>query len=77
MHSMSAQIRPESHRLANRFLCSSKNFIGLSLPNPHLCVTSRPEVDILSTLEPLAPNRVSLPSKVAKRKTSSNMADGV
>ena len=37
-----------------------KELVGLSLPNLHLCVTSRPEVDIRSILEPLALHRVSL-----------------
>jgi len=34
--------------------------VGLHLPNLHICVTSRPELDIRTVLEPLSPNRVSL-----------------
>jgi hypothetical protein len=34
--------------------------VGLPLPNLHVCVTSRPELDIRTVLEPLSPNRVSL-----------------
>jgi len=30
------------------------------LPNLHICVTSRPEIDIRDVLEPLASRRVSL-----------------
>jgi hypothetical protein len=37
-----------------------KELIGLSLPNLHVCVTSRPEIDIRNALEPLASRRVSL-----------------
>jgi hypothetical protein len=36
------------------------NLVGLRLPNLHICVTSRPEVDIQSTLEPLTTLCVSL-----------------
>jgi hypothetical protein len=36
------------------------NLIGLRLPNLHICVTSRPEIDIQTTLEPLTTLRVSL-----------------
>jgi hypothetical protein len=34
--------------------------VGLQLPNLHICVTSRPELDIQSVLEPLNPRLVSL-----------------
>ena len=34
--------------------------IDLSLPNVHLCVASRPEIDIRNALEPLRPLEVSL-----------------
>jgi hypothetical protein len=37
-----------------------KKLVELSLPNLHLCVTSRPEVDIRHALEPLTSRRVSL-----------------
>jgi NACHT domain len=37
-----------------------KELIELSLPNLHICVTSRPEFDIRNVLEPLTPLRVSL-----------------
>ena len=33
---------------------------GLHLPNVHICVTSRPELDIRVVLEPLAPYPISL-----------------
>ena len=37
-----------------------KNLVILNLPNLHLCVTSRPEIDIQTTFEPLTSLRVSL-----------------
>ena len=37
-----------------------KDLIDLGLPNLHLCVTSRPEIDISTTLGPLASSRLSL-----------------
>jgi hypothetical protein len=37
-----------------------KELVDLSLPNLHICVTSRPEFDIRNVLEPLTSRRVSL-----------------
>ena len=37
-----------------------RELVELSLPNLHLCVTSRPEIDIRAVLEPLTSRRVSL-----------------
>ena len=37
-----------------------KELVDLSLPNLHICVTSRPEIDIRNVLEPLTSLRVSL-----------------
>ena len=37
-----------------------QNLVGLHLPNLHLCVTSRPEIDIQAILEPMTSLRVSL-----------------
>ena len=37
-----------------------KKLVELNLPNLRLCVTSRPEIDIRSTLETLTSNRISL-----------------
>jgi hypothetical protein len=34
--------------------------VGLRLPNLHICVTSRPDLDIQTILEPLTPHPVSL-----------------
>ena len=37
-----------------------KELVDLRLPNLHICVTSRPEIDIRDVLEPLTSSRVSL-----------------
>jgi hypothetical protein len=43
-----------------RVLDLVKDLVGLRLPNLHICVTSRPEVDIRDVIEPLAFHQVSL-----------------
>ena len=40
----------------------------LNLPNLHLCITSRPEVDIQTFLEPLTSNRISLHDQSGQKK---------
>ncbi len=45
-----------------------KELVDLRLPNLHLCVTSRPEVDIRATLGPLALHRVSLHEESGQKK---------
>jgi NACHT domain len=37
-----------------------KELADFSLPNLHICVTSRPEIDIRNVLEPLTSHRISL-----------------
>jgi hypothetical protein len=44
----------------NQILRLVEELVNLSLPNLHLCITSRREADIVSVLEPLASHRVSL-----------------
>ena len=43
-----------------RVLQLVEELVGLGLPNLHICVTSRPEIDIRNVLEPLTSRRVSL-----------------
>jgi len=43
-----------------RVLLLVKELIRLNLPNLHICVTSRPEIDIRDVLDPLTPCPVSL-----------------
>jgi len=45
-----------------------KDLIDLSLPNLHICVTSRPESDIRNVLEPLTSRRVSLHDQSGQRE---------
>jgi hypothetical protein len=45
-----------------------KDLVELSLPNLHLCVTSRPEIDIRNSLEPLTSRRVSLHDQTGQKK---------
>jgi hypothetical protein len=43
-----------------RVLHLLKDLVDLRLPDLHICVTSRPEIDIRDVLEPLTSRRVSL-----------------
>ena len=45
-----------------------QDLVGLSLPNLHICVTSRPEVDIRTALEPLTSCQVSLHNQSGQKK---------
>jgi hypothetical protein len=45
-----------------------KTLVGLHLQNLHVCVTSRPEIDIQTTLEPLTSLRVSLHNQTGQKK---------
>jgi hypothetical protein len=45
-----------------------KELVDLSLPNLHICVTSRPEFDIRNVLEPLTSRRVSLHDQTGQRQ---------
>jgi len=45
-----------------------KELIELSFPNLHICVTSRPEVNIRTALEPLASCQVSLHDQSGQKK---------
>jgi hypothetical protein len=45
-----------------------KNLVALQLPSLHICVTSRPEVDISDALAPLASQTVSLQDESGQKK---------
>ena len=45
-----------------------KDLIDLGLPNLHLCVTSRPEIDISITLETLASGHLSLHDQPGQKR---------
>ena len=55
-----------SHR--ERVLQLLEELINLSLPNLHICVTSRPEIDIRNVLEPLTSRRVSLHDQTGQKE---------
>ena len=52
----------------NRVLQLVKELIDLHLPNLHICVTSRPEVDIREVFESLTSRRVSLHDQSGQKK---------
>ena len=45
-----------------------KELVYLFLPNLHICVTSRPEIDIRNVLEPLTSRRVSLHDQSGQKR---------
>jgi hypothetical protein len=45
-----------------------EELVGLDLPNLRICVTSRPEIDIRTVLEPLTSLRVSLHDEVGQKQ---------
>jgi hypothetical protein len=45
-----------------------QDLVDLQLPNLHICVTSRPEIDIQSTLDPLATHHVSLHNQTGQKR---------
>ena len=51
-----------------RVLRLVKELVDLHIPNLHICVTSRPEVDIRDILEPLASRQVSLHDQSGQKK---------
>ena len=54
-----------------------KELVKLDLPNLHICVTSRPEIDIRTVLEPLTPHRVSLHNQSGQKKDIINYVTSV
>ena len=54
-----------------------KDLIDLHLPNLHICVTSRPEIDIQNVLEPLRSLRVSLHNQTGQKKDIANFVRSV
>ena len=45
-----------------------EELVGLSLPNVRICITSRPEIDIRTVIEPLTIRRVSLHDETGQKK---------
>jgi hypothetical protein len=51
-----------------RVLQLVKELVDLRMPNLHICVTSRPEVDVRDVLEPLTSRRVSLHDQSGQKR---------
>jgi len=51
-----------------RVLQILKDLVGLRLPNLHICVTSRPELDIRDVLEPLTSLQISLHNQTGQKQ---------
>ena len=49
-----------------------ESLVRLGLPNPHICVTSRPEIDIKNVLGPLVSGSVSLHDESGQKNDISN-----
>ena len=54
-----------------------KDLVRLDLPNLHVCVTSRPEVDIQNMLRPLTVNAISLHEDTGQRDVIANYVRAV
>jgi hypothetical protein len=54
-----------------------KELVNFSLPNLHICVTSRPEIDIRNVLEPLTSRRVSLHDQSGQKEDIADYVRGV
>ena len=54
-----------------------RNLVGLHLQNLHLCVTSRPEIDIQTILEPLTSLQVSLHNQSGQMKDITDYVNSV
>ena len=60
-----------------RALLLIKELVELRLPNLHICVTSRPEIDIRDVLEPLAAHRVSIHEQSGQKQDILNYVRSV
>ncbi|KAH9020241.1 hypothetical protein EDB84DRAFT_578605 [Lactarius hengduanensis] len=54
-----------------------KSLVRLQLPNLHICVTSRPEIDIQTKLKPLAVNTISLHDESRQKFVIANYVSSV
>jgi len=52
----------------DKVLALVEKLVNSNLPNLHLCITSRPEIDIRTSLEPLTSNRISLHDQSGQKK---------
>jgi hypothetical protein len=61
----------------DKVLSLVEKLVKLNLPNLHLCITSRPEIDIRTFLEPLTSNRISLHDESGQKKDIINYVNSV
>ncbi|KAF8261451.1 hypothetical protein EI94DRAFT_798460 [Lactarius quietus] len=54
-----------------------EHLVELNIPNLHICASSRPEIDIRNTLEPLAPLRMSLHDETGQKEDISSYIKAV
>jgi hypothetical protein len=54
-----------------------EDLVSLHLPNLHICVTSRPEIDIRTTLEPLTTLHISVHNQSGQRQDIINYVNSV
>jgi hypothetical protein len=54
-----------------------KDLVSMHLPNLHICVTSRPEIDIQTKLKPLAVSAISLHEETGQKMVISNYVSSV
>jgi len=52
----------------DKVLALVEKLVSLNLLNLHLCITSRPEIDIRTSLEPLTSSRISLHDQSGQKK---------
>ena len=52
----------------DKFLAVVEKLAELNHPNLHLCITSRLEIDIQTSIEPLTSNRISLHDQSGQKK---------
>ena len=56
-HASNVPGRPSAHEEVLELI---KELVGFEIPNVHLCVASRPEIDVMRFLRPLKPLEISL-----------------
>ena len=54
-----------------------KELVELSLTNLHICITSRPEIDIRTVIQPLTSRRVSLHDETGQKKDIADYVSAV
>ena len=54
-----------------------EELVELRLPNLHICITGRPEADVVAALEPLASHQVSLHDESGQKKDISDYVSSV